>query len=501
MDPITGTPDNPLLTQIRQQRAMQPDTPPPSLLPPPGMDSGAPPIMQTPQPNVVDRHFNQANAAPKNTLLGQEQKRNQVLASGPGVNQVYGDITNSSFGEKHPLAGKLLGGAAQGLASLGNIALSAASPRLASLIPGTSAHHAALLSNEDKGINQMQGEQQKTAQTGEENATTANLQSEVPLHEAQASAAALTPATAEEAKAFGVPEGTQLNAASRAALAKQVGINTSKEGIAAEGNETKMSVEELKSEAAAAAQSGKPQPHIISMQHGTPHVMERDPATKEYSIDRGIAPATYAQVLPQMLQSKTTELLGDEGVQHRFQYNPKTGRYDQDMGANPTGQAAHQIFQGAAIEKLAPQIVEDINSNRKILGSLPSYYKEWTSGTPVADPAAAQLMTELMSFAAMQPALHAFRSTSALDAFEKMIGGLAKNPDATIATINGLLKTPEAFTGLPKKPGSPSTPQQPPGGAPFKVKLSDAMALPQNKGLSEAQVEADVKKHGGEVVR
>ena len=62
MDPITGAPDNPLLTQIRQQRAMQPDTPPPSLLPPPGMDQGAPPIMQTPQPNVVDRHFNQAGA-------------------------------------------------------------------------------------------------------------------------------------------------------------------------------------------------------------------------------------------------------------------------------------------------------------------------------------------------------------------------------------------------------------------------------------------------------
>ena len=82
MDPITGAPDNPLLTQIRQQRAMQqPDVPPPSLLPPPGMDTGAPPIMQTPQPNVVDRHFNQANAAPQSTLLGSSQKRNrQVLA-------------------------------------------------------------------------------------------------------------------------------------------------------------------------------------------------------------------------------------------------------------------------------------------------------------------------------------------------------------------------------------------------------------------------------------
>ena len=127
MDPITGAPDNPLLTQIRQQRAMQPDTPPPSLLPPPGMDQGAPPIMQTPQPNVK---------APRGSLQGEQDERNRLVASKPGANQVYGDITNSGFGQNHPLAGKLLGGAAQGLASLGNIALGAVSPRLASLVPG-----------------------------------------------------------------------------------------------------------------------------------------------------------------------------------------------------------------------------------------------------------------------------------------------------------------------------------------------------------------------------
>ena len=47
-----------------------------------------------------------------------------------------------------------------------------------------------------------------------------------------------------------------------------------------------------------------------------------------------------------------------------------------------------------------------------------------------------------------------------MEAFEKMIGGLAKNPDATIATIQGLLKTPEAFTNLPSR-GGPKTPNAP----------------------------------------
>jgi len=155
----------------------------------------------------------------------------------------------------------------------------------------------------------------------------------------------------------------------------------------------------------------------------------------------------YGQLV---LPTKTTELLGPDNVMHRYQWNEETGRYDIDMGAAPTGTAAHQIFQAGAIEQLAPQVIADINANRDILGNLSSYYKEWLVGTPVSDPRAAQMMAELMSLAATQPALHAFRSSSALQSFEKIIGGLAKNPDSTIATIQGLMKTPQAFTNMGK---------------------------------------------------
>jgi hypothetical protein len=212
--------------------------------------------------------------------------------------------------------------------------------------------------------------------------------------------------------------------------------NTSKEGIAAAGNESK--------EAIAGA---KPQPHVITMQNGKPHVMERNPQTKEYSIDRGEAPPNYAATGP---QTHTVELLGQDNVMHRFQYNAQTQQFDKDMGPAPTGQAAHQIFQAGAIENLVPQIIQDINDNREVLGKLSSYYKAWLAGTPISDPKAAKMMGELMSLAAMQPALHAFRSTNAMEGFENMIGGLAKDPDATIATINGLMKTPQAFTSMPQ---------------------------------------------------
>ncbi len=220
MDPITGAPENPLLTQIRAQarQALQPDTPPPALMPPPGMDTGAPPIQGTSQPNVQ---------APRGTIQGEQAERNRLVGSPSGANQVYGKITHSGFGQNHPLAGKILGGLAQGASTAGDIlgsAIPGVAPQLAPLvqaIPGSTLHHNLLVKQEDRNINQMQGEQEKTAQTQ-------NIQSEIPLHEAQTAAADLTPATAEEAQAFGVPEGTQLNAASRAALAKQAGINQTK---------------------------------------------------------------------------------------------------------------------------------------------------------------------------------------------------------------------------------------------------------------------------------
>jgi hypothetical protein len=216
--------------------------------------------------------------------------------------------------------------------------------------------------------------------------------------------------------------------------------NRTKGDIATQGNITKEDIA-----------AGKPQPHITAMVGGEAHIMERDPATGQYSIDRGKAVPSYGATAP---QTRTTELLGADNVMHRFQFNPDTKTYDIDLGPAPTGQAAHQIFQAGAIEQLAPQVISDINAHRDILGKLSSYYKQWLAGTPVSDPVASQLMAEIMSLAATQPALHAFRSASALEAFEKVIGGLAKDPDSTIATIQGLMKLPGTFTSMPNRTGN-----------------------------------------------
>ena len=245
--------------------------------------------------------------------------------------------------------------------------------------------------------------------------------------------------------------------------------NESREGIAADANKVKE--DQL---------AGRVQPHITTMVGGEAHIMERDPKTGAYTIDRGKAVPSYGATAP---QTRTTELLGADNVMHRFQFNPETKTYDIDLGPAPTGTAAHQIFQAGAIEDLAPKVIDDINAHREVLGKLSSYYKQWLAGTPISDPVASQMMAELMSLAAMQPALHAFRSTNALEAFEKLIGGLAKDPDSTIATIQGLMKTPQAFTDIAR--GGPHNPKG--GGTGGGTEQHDEGTTRTNKRTGEVQ--------------
>ena len=95
------------------------------------------------------------------------------------------------------------------------------------------------------------------------------------------------------------------------------------------------------------------------------------------------------------------------------------------------------------------------------------------------------------------------RSEAALAALDNAIGQFKDNPAAVTAGLDQLQEANHLFqkAGKVKTAGSNAANESAPTASSFKVKMSDAMALPQNKGKSEAEVEADVKKHGGEVVR
>ncbi len=158
-------------------------------------------------------------------------------------------------------------------------------------------------------------------------------------------------------------------------------------------------------------------------------------------------PLNYgAEVLP----SKTATFIdANTGMPTLVQYDPKTQQYDRPVGVSATGAYGHEVAQAGAVGRAGDNLIHELGdpSNREILGQLSSYVKQGTLGTPLADRKAAYLSSELKTFSALQPAMHGFRARTSQQAFEKIVGGLAQNPDATIAAIQGILKTASAITG------------------------------------------------------
>jgi hypothetical protein len=192
----TGNPilDNPTLKAALAAKMAQPQpsgTPP--TMPAPGSihaapTIGGPPPMvgdmgnTAPPPNLPSGSGPQIKA-PRGTVQGDEAKRSELLQNGSGISRIAHNIEGTQFGQNHPLLGKVAGIGLQGLATLGDTALSLTGPgRIAeSMIPGTAGYHAAQLRNVGAELAQDETNQEKQAQT-------ANLQAEVPLRQAQAAA-------------------------------------------------------------------------------------------------------------------------------------------------------------------------------------------------------------------------------------------------------------------------------------------------------------------------
>jgi len=105
--------------------------------------------------------------APRGTIEGDEAERTRLMTTGPGEAQIYGKITGSKFGQAHPLAGKILGGVGQGLATLGDVALSSVAPAVAINLPGTAYHHRMLENQANQAVAADIANAQQQAQTQE----------------------------------------------------------------------------------------------------------------------------------------------------------------------------------------------------------------------------------------------------------------------------------------------------------------------------------------------
>ena len=199
--------------------------PHPASEPPPGnitMPNSAPPLMPSAQPGVT---------APRGTVAGETNEMGRLLHTGSGISQIGSKIENSRLGEAHPFLGKLLGGLAQGAATVGDIGLSAVAPEIAINTPGTAYHHQALVNQEGRQVNAATENAQKQASTEATNAEIPLREAETAGREQQNAANEPVEITPEQAQSLGMPElvGEKVSPAIMARLSGQHQGNVTKE--------------------------------------------------------------------------------------------------------------------------------------------------------------------------------------------------------------------------------------------------------------------------------
>jgi hypothetical protein len=170
-----------------------------------------------------------------------------------------------------------------------------------------------------------------------------------------------------------------------------------------------------------------------------------DPETKQ-PIANFAPPPSWAEVMP---STHTVNMLNPEGIPTTYQYNSQTKGFDIVAGQAAGGAYAHAEAQAGAVTRAGNALISDIQANEKAidqskLGSWLTWVKKYGLNTPFADPVLGRLQAEYMSWAALNPAMHGYRSVQAMKAFEDLVGGLQKNPEAAIASLRGTLQTASA---------------------------------------------------------
>jgi hypothetical protein len=136
--------------------------------------------------------------APRGTLEGDQNALGATLKKPAALESLYGRISNSNFGQNHPVIGKVLGTLAQIPATAADVVASGLEPRIGAVIPGTSIQrgmHVAGLQNQIK-----EDEASRAAQSAQavENAR-------IPYLQAQTEAANLVEISPEQAEEIGIP--------------------------------------------------------------------------------------------------------------------------------------------------------------------------------------------------------------------------------------------------------------------------------------------------------
>jgi hypothetical protein len=426
-------------------------------------------LPSSPQPHIV---------APRGTVQGDEKARTDLLASKPALENVYGKITGSQWGQNHPGLGKLAGIAGQIPATAADLAMSLKGlpvlgnslSSIGQVMPGTTEQHNAKLGEAEGAVTADEANREKEAQAQ-------NLTSEVPLHAAQAGyygahaeAIGNHQVTPEEAAAMGNPDlaGSLMDPKAWEQLIKQHGINTTKEDTAkpiqgADGAMYRLDPNNPGVGIPLTTPDGKP----IA---GTPK-----PVDMKKQLQNGVVDALNKGNGPEakrlMGQLEAIDPIGFQNAQSgagragamETQAGIAGNRFNADYyGIGPNGQpipGAPMIdgqpvgFKGGlgatltnrlavanAVDAMKPQLMSSIDAAAKV-GAIGPVGGRWTTFEQLAgdpDPEAQYLWGQMKSFTSLMPALHAMRSAELAQYLDKASGGLKQKPESLKAYFNGL---------------------------------------------------------------
>jgi hypothetical protein len=437
-------------------------------------------LPSSPQPHIV---------APRGTVQGDEKARTDLLASKPALENVYGKITGSQWGQNHPGLGKLAGIAGQIPATAADLAMSLKGlpvlgnslSSIGQVMPGTTEQHNAKLGEAEGAVTADEANREKEAQAQ-------NLTSEVPLHAAQAGyygahaeAIGNHQVTPEEAAAMGNPDlaGSLMDPKAWEQLIKQHGINTTKEDTAkpiqgADGAMYRLDPNNPGVGIPLTTPDGKP----IA---GTPK-----PVDMKKQLQNGVVDALNKGNGPEakrlMGQLEAIDPIGFQNAQSgagragamETQAGIAGNRFNADYyGIGPNGQpipGAPMIdgqpvgFKGGlgatltnrlavanAVDAMKPQLMSSIDAAAKV-GAIGPVGGRWTTFEQLAgdpDPEAQYLWGQMKSFTSLMPALHAMRSAELAQYLDKASGGLKQKPESLKAYFNGLGSVTEPMsTGI-----------------------------------------------------
>lgn len=473
---------NPLIAQAQQQ-----DMPPPGLATPIQMpDEGMPQVFApTPSPRIT------TPPTPAQQQIANDQAR---------LEKIHWQQENPwGTANNHPGVG---GKIAHVLSVAGNIAGDIFAPNQMAMIPGTELNRqvqeGGLTNRLNREIQEESGEQAQGATTAKTREDTAEApekaQSEEELQHAQASA---VPSEIAEREANA--EGQTPDIATFRAMRKM-------------GFPVQEILQEIEKDKALGLKPAGMEHLAFQDAKGAQFEGNYNPQTGQITKLDGTVVPDAKPIPPPAALGAVTMIAPDPntpggGIVQRLNPGAKVAPGSQTTaGVNsmntPTTNQRTAAGRADTVLSMVPEVLGRIDSVAPKIGPMEGRWNDFMQGkVGQDDPDFAALRSDLLMMSSAVALAHAQGRLpeNLREEFDRAINAPKQTPANLKATINTMVPWLQKVKDQGGRPGAESVPES--GGGGFRVKLSDAMGLPQNKGKSEQQVEADVKAYGGQVVR